>query len=97
MEATDVTELHTWLREHGVSKRMTNAIMQRSGCSTVSSFALYLRFQLPPVRLANRASIANEMRELLGVAPRKAHQIVEDLDISGMPVQAASIDCCLDF
>jgi hypothetical protein len=86
-EAThkDLTELHAWLYEHGVSKHMTQKIVDESGCTAINSFAMYLRFQLPPIQLANRDSISSELRALLGVRPYRAHQIVADLKINGMP------------
>jgi hypothetical protein len=77
--------LHTWLAQHGVRKHKSKLFLAASGCRTVKDLALYLRFQLPPLRLADRASIATELHELLGVGSHSAHRIVADLNITGTP------------
>ena len=43
--------------------------------------AVYLRFQLPPLHLANVESVDVEMHHLLGVRGAKAKAIIEDLDV----------------
>jgi hypothetical protein len=84
-------DIHAWLAKHGVRKQRASSFLAVSGCRSVENVALFLRFQLPPLRLANRASIASELRDLLGVGPRLAHRIVADLSISGVLYHASAL------
>jgi hypothetical protein len=43
--------------------------------------AVYMRFQLPPLHLANVECVDYEMYELLGVKNQKARNIIKDLDV----------------
>lgn len=46
--------------------------------------AVYLRFQLPPLHLANVESVDVEMNHLLGIKGAKAKAIIQELDVQSM-------------
>lgn len=57
----------------------------RTGCDSLHSIAVWLRFQLPPLHLANTDCVMLEMHEQLGVKGKAATSIIEDLNVVGAP------------
>lgn len=55
----------------------------RTGCDSLHSIAVYLRFQLPPMHLANWDCVSKEMQSLMGVSGKRAKQVIEDLNVNG--------------
>ena len=55
----------------------------RTGCDSLHSIAVYLRFQLPPMHLANRDSVVKEMQSLMDVSGKNAMSIIDDLNVKG--------------
>ena len=48
------------------------------------SIAVWLRFQLPPLHLANVDCVYEEMKKQLGISGRKADAIIEELNVAGV-------------
>ena len=44
---------------------------------------MYLRFQLPPMHLANRDSVVKEMQNLMDVSGKNGMRIIQELDVKG--------------
>lgn len=57
--------------------------MYRTGCTSLHSIAVYLRFQLPPLHLANWDGIMHEMDMLMGASSKAARRIIGELDVEG--------------
>ena len=75
------TELFKWLVARGVAKRAARRFMEATRCETLHDAALYLRFELAPLQLANSDSVQADMRRLLGCGPRVARRVIADLDV----------------
>ena len=54
--------------------------------------SVYLRFQLPPLHLANVECVEEEMHLLMGVRGDNARKIIKDLDVQSTPLACS---CCL--
>jgi hypothetical protein len=76
------TALLKWLAARGTPKRKARQFLMKSGCDSLESMALYLRFQLPPLQYANEDCVNAEMMELFGVGPKNARRIIVDLDVA---------------
>ena len=75
------TALLKWLGNHGVGKRKARQFLIRSGCDSLESMAIFLRFQLPPLECANEDCVNIDMHTMFGVNPRNARRIITDLDV----------------
>ena len=75
------TALLKWLGNHGVGKRKARQFLIRSGCDSLESMAIFLRFQLPPLEYANEDCVNIDMHTMFGVNPRNARRIITDLDV----------------
>lgn len=75
------TALLKWLGNHGVGKRKARQFLIRSGCDSLESMAIFLRFQLPPLEFANEDCVNVDMHNMFGVNPRNAKRIIVDLDV----------------
>lgn len=53
----------------------------RTRCDSLYSIAVYLRFQLPPLHLANEECVLNEMKSLMGADRTVTKAIVQALNV----------------
>ena len=79
----DFQELVRLLRAHGASDRHIRTALHHSGCEDKATFALFLRLHLPPAEYANRDSVKEHMRSLLGVSGRRAQKLISALQVDG--------------
>ena len=70
-----------WLTERGVTWERARKFAYLTGCDSIESLAVYLRFQLPPLWDANEDSINIDMREMFGVNAVNTRRIIQGLDV----------------
>lgn len=85
VEASAQDTLFAWFRERGVRCKGARAFIEQSGCSTTLEAAIFLRFQLAPLHLANSDNVNNDMKALLGCSPAVALRVIRDLDVYSKP------------
>lgn len=64
-----------------MGKRKARHFLIQSGCDSLDSMALYLRFQLPPLQFANEDCVNIDMHKMFGVTARNSRRIIVDLDV----------------
>lgn len=77
----DDPDLWHWLVTRGVAARAAHRFVQVTRCETLHDAALYLRFELAPLQLANSDSVNGDMRGLLGCGAHVARRVICDLDV----------------
>ena len=75
-------------------KRLREALVCRTGCRSLYSIAVYLRFQLPPMHLANWDCVEKEMQHVLGITGRHARRLIADLNVAGGVLSATNTLQC---
>lgn len=86
--------LAAWLVARGVSWQHARKFIADTNCKSCADAALYLRFQLAPLHLANSESVNEDMRKLLGCLPDTALEVIRDLDVYSAPLLGpCKVDC----
>jgi hypothetical protein len=74
-------ELKKWFVHRGVRPKNAAKFVQTTRCKDTADAALYLRFELAPLHLANADSVTTDMRRMFGCCPVVAKRIIRDLDV----------------
>jgi hypothetical protein len=75
----------SWLTDRGVSSKWAKTFIDKTKCDCPEEAAIYLRFQLPPLHLANNDSVNRDMKKLLGCNAKVALRVISDLDVFSAP------------
>jgi hypothetical protein len=70
-----------WLVQRGVKLSAAANFTKRYRCLNTSDAALFLRFELAPLHLANEDSVNEDMKRLLKCSPKVARRVIQDLDV----------------
>jgi hypothetical protein len=70
-----------WLVQRGVKLSAAADFTKSYRCLNTSDAALFLRFELAPLHLANEDSVNEDMRRLLKCGPKVARRVIQDLDV----------------
>ena len=88
---SDQRALFEWLRERGVPRSGAKKFIDDTHCTTTHEAAVYLRFQLAPLHLANDDNVNGDMKRLMGCSPKAALKVLSDLDVfSALPAPLRS-------
>jgi hypothetical protein len=74
-------ELKKWFVHRGVRPKNAAKFVQTTRCKDTADAALYLRFELAPLHLANADSVTTDMKRMFGCSPVVAKRIIRDLDV----------------
>ena len=83
-EQQDAEELMAWLALQGLTPRQATQLISTSGVHSLHGLALFFRFELPPLWLANTESVRDHMRTLCGVGGQRALRMLSELGVAGV-------------
>jgi hypothetical protein len=84
-------KLKRWFVDRGVRPRRAAEFVREHRCKDTADAALYLRFELAPLHLANADSVNHDMKRLFGCNPAVAKRIIRDLNV----YRAHFLGCCM--
>lgn len=83
-EQRDAEELMAWLALQGLTPQQATRLLSTSGVHSLHGLALFFRFELPPLWLANTESVRDHMRVLCGIGGQRALRMLSELGVAGM-------------
>lgn len=73
--------LKRWFVQRGVRPKRAAEFVRKIRCMDTADAALYLRFELAPLHLANADNVNADMKRLFGCGPKVAKRIIRDLNV----------------